>query len=194
MPVRVALLGELARAAGAAEPGPGTGEVRDWLDSVAPVVSGEVCALLAAHLDAVPAVAAVLVDLPVRGVPLRAVCGWEPGAFAEGGAVAGWVRSLQGAGAASGRTRPEAARHCIAAGVMAYRELAARAFGTGDRADRDLVDRLRTTLPAMLALCGPPGHLAGAPAPDLDEVSRSLVERLVRVGHDSDADGDQDVT
>ena len=145
-PVRTALLGELARAAGAANVGPGADDVLGWVAEFA--AHEEV----AAHVRLTPRMAAALVDLPVAGVPLRAVCGWEPSAFDDrrpGGRVGGRhcaPRARSSRAARAGRRHA----HSVAGGVEAYRALAA---ATEDP------DGLRTALPAALAPAAPPASL-----------------------------------
>jgi hypothetical protein len=174
--IRTALLGELAREAGCPHPGPGAADTAEWLDTVAAnAVPPPVHAAVAAHLPRVAQVARAVVDMGIDGIPLREVCGWDPGAFATGGRVSRWVQALHGRSpVVPGRAEPAAARHGIAAGVEVYRARCAAATGPSDP-----LQPLRVHLPTLLAACGPPGTLAATAPPDIAKVATLLTGRLL---------------
>lgn len=183
--IRTALLGELGHAAGTPDAGPGADDVARWLDTLpAPVVDAGTRLALHAHLRVTPAIARALVELPVAGVPLRAVCGWAARDFTDGGPVDRWARALPSeTPVITGRERTGAARHGIAGGVRAFHALATRA-ATGPAGAADVaLRRLRTNLPALLGTCGPPGHLATRPTADLDELTDRLTRQLLEASH-----------
>jgi hypothetical protein len=171
--VRTALLGELARCAGAAEPGPGADDVTRWLEGVhAGSVSKPARAVVARHLALTPRAAHTLVDLPVNGMPLRDVAGWSATKFAPDGPVHRWAAQLvQPEPVIPGRGELVAARLGIAAGVLAYRTTASAGDGT--------IARVRTNLPTLLASCGPPGVLAAEPAADVGALADRLTSLLL---------------
>jgi hypothetical protein len=173
--VRLALLGELCRAAGIAQAAapPGAADVLGWLRALPESTVGPAArSAVERHLAVVPAVAGALVELPVGGSTLRAVSGLRQEWFAGAGRVRGWSRQLR-----SPRpmlfplgTRP-AARLAIAAGVAVYTEPEA----AGD------LDRLRSNLLDVLPSCGARGVLAAPPpAADLRALADRLAARLVR--------------
>ena len=181
--VRSALLGELARRVGAADPGPGVAEIRCWLDELPDAdLDGGARAAVNRHLDVVPDVAAALATLSVRGVVLTDVCGWTAERFAAGGDVARWVDRLSGGAAlpVAVMSARAAARLAVAAAVTAIRRLDDAGAGPGGDVREALGHRLLDVLPR----CGPPGVLAGAadigPA-DLDDVAARLTDRLLAV-------------
>jgi hypothetical protein len=168
--VRMALLGELARCAGVPDPGPGVDDVRRWLDR-ADLVAGT-RSLISGHLDVTAAVARALIELPVQGMALRDLCGYDTGAAAQSG---DWARALVAdAPMIAGRGDRAAARIGIAGGVAAY------------RADPSHAAALHRNLAAQLAGCGPSGHLAAAPAADVDAVADSLAEQLVAAAREAE--------
>jgi hypothetical protein len=178
--VRTALLGELARCAGAADPGPGAAEVGQWLETMAAgQVSEAARALVARHLAVVPRAAQTLVDLPVDGIPLREVAGWTATRFSADGPVRRWaVQLTRLQPVIPGRGDLAAARQGIAAGVLAYQDAA--------RAGDSVLGRLRANLPALLASCGPPGVLAAGPAEKAGALADRLAELLLAVGDETD--------
>ena len=176
--VRTALLGELARCASAADPGPGSAEVARWLETVAGSVNEVTRAVVARHVALTPGAARALIDLPVNGVPLREVVGWTATRFAQDGPVRRWAIQLsQPEPVIPKRAAPEAARQGIAAGVLAYRMSAS---GSGDLA------RVRANLPDFLASCGPPGVLAAEPPQDAGALADRLANLLMTIGDDPD--------
>jgi hypothetical protein len=175
--VRSALLGELARELGMAYAGAGADDVAAWLAGPAAGEAAEPArAAVAAHLALARPAARAVLGLTVDGVSLPELCGATPEAFGPGGAVARWGHDLAVANPAIvGRDRRDAARHGIAGGVAAYRTLR----DTPDAAVA--LDRLRATLPAVLATCGPPGTLAAPPSGAAAAVADRLVPRLLAV-------------
>jgi hypothetical protein len=183
--VRTALLGELARAVGADDPGPGAAEVASWLDTVqvAGVGRPERDAV-ATQVGLAPAVARAMVDMPVSGLALREICGWSAGRFGTGGPAAAWARALPTAAPVlGGREERAAARYGIAGGVAAYRLLTQSEDGIPPRNDERL-ERLRANLPALLGNCGPPGTLAGKAPSDVASVADRLTARLLATADD----------
>jgi hypothetical protein len=178
--VRTALLGELARCVGAASPGPGASDVTRWLEGIAAgVVHDTARAEVRRHLAVTPKVARALVELRVRGIPLRDLTGWTP-SFADQGRVEQWASQLgKPKPVITGRNTLSAARQAIAAGVLAYRDSVAAEDG-------DLA-RLRANLPTVLASCGPPGVLAAAPMPDLDALAERFTRVLLHEGDEKEA-------
>lgn len=178
--VRTALLGELARCAGAADPGPGAVEVMQWLERIAVGSVNEVArALVAGHLAVTPRAAQTLVELPVNGIPLRELAGWTATRFSADGPVHRWaVQLTQRQPVIPGRSDLAAARQGIAAGVLAYQNVASG----GDSG----LARLRANLPTLLASCGPPGVLAAQPALEVGNLADRLAELLLAVGDETD--------
>jgi hypothetical protein len=177
--VRTALLGEIARCAGVAEPGAGSGEVARWLETVAGSVNEVARAIVARHLELAPRAARALIELSVNGVPLREVAGWTPTRFALDGPVQRWaVQLAQPEPIIPGRAAPEAARLGIAASVLAYRMSASE---SGDLA------RVRANLSTFLASCGPPEVLAGEPVQDVGALADRLTDLPMAVGDDMDS-------
>ena len=178
--VRTALLGEVARVAGADDPGPGAADVAQWLDTVeAPEVGRAAIDAVAEQVGLTPVVARAMVGLPVSGVPLREVCGWVSRPFGQEGSAARWTQALlTAAPVVGGREERAAARYGIAGGVAAYRLLTQPTGETRTRDDERL-QRLRTNLPALLGTCGPPGTLAGRPPVDVAAVADRLTARLL---------------
>ncbi|MFI9811393.1 hypothetical protein [Saccharothrix variisporea] len=173
--VRLALLGEIARVLGLADPGPGATEVADWL-AASPFgeVPASVRVRLKRYLDTTPAAAKVLVDLPVDGVPLRELCGFDARAFGDDGRVGAWARAVATSSPViTGRADREAARLGVAGGVAAYLS----AVGA-DAA----VESVRDNLPARLAECGPTGVLAGAADLDVATIAARLAEHAIKAG------------
>lgn len=168
-PVRAALLGELAEQVGAVDSGPRAADVLHWLGTL-PAGARTDDEEMSAHVRLTPRIAAALVALPVDGVALRGVCGWEPDSFTADGPVAVWAAALRTGRPVSGRGRRGAARYGVAGAVQAYRQVA--------RDGGDPVD-LRTLVPSALAGCGPSGHLAAAPARSLAESTRRATSRLL---------------
>lgn len=170
--VRTALVGELARRAGAADPGPGAADVRAWLGALpgdaVPAAARSATEVL---LGQVPRVAGALVALTVDGASLPHLCGWSPDRFRAGGDVDRWRQLLASpAPAVAGRSARAAARLAVAGGVAAY-----RAASDGSRAEPAV---LAANLLEILPTCGPAGTLAGAPAPDVRPVADRLTARL----------------
>ena len=187
--VRTALLGELARAVGIDDPGPGEAEVLRWLDTAKVTdVKQPTRDAVAAQVRLTPVVARTMVELPVAGAPLHAVCGWVPGVFGEAGPVAKWRRALQAtAPTVSGREEVAAARHGIAGGVAAYRLLTLPSAETPMRPNDGRLERLRVNLPTMLQTCGPPGTLAGKAPVDVAGVADRLTAQLLAIVDDPGA-------
>ncbi|MGD9525769.1 hypothetical protein [Pseudonocardia sp.] len=183
-PVRTALMGELARAAGWVNTGPAAADVLEWLAELSTADEAPLpCEEVSEHVRLTPQTASALVELPIEGVPMRVVCGGEDDTLAADDGVHAWAAALQTPRPlVSGRSRREAARYGVAGGVAAYRALAARS-GSGH------LDDLRTTLPALLATCGPTGHLAAAPVSDLDDLTRRLTAQLFAAAPDGPGGG-----
>ena len=183
------MLGELARCAGAADPGPGADDVRAWLDALpAGAVPSAAAAAVQALLDVTPRVAAALVDLSVDGVPLRQLCGWRPRYFAADGDVARWSQALlQPQPVITGRSTAAAARIGVAAAVMAYRRASdQRATQPALQPDpaAELLRTLAANVAAVLKTCGPPGTLAGEATVDVDTLADRLADRLLLPSQD----------
>ncbi|WP_255657359.1 hypothetical protein [Actinoplanes sp. L3-i22] len=167
--VRLALHGELARAAGLNDPGPGAQDVTGWLDrlpagGVVPAVADLTRRLLAATA----AVARALLTVEVGGRDLPRLCGLSAGQFTTADQ---WRNLLvqQRPVFAGLKTRP-AARSAIAAGVAAF------AGAIDDPVRRDLAGR---NLVDLLVRCGPPGTLAASREPDLVAIGGRLADLLV---------------
>jgi hypothetical protein len=171
--VRTALLGELARCAQAADPGPGADDVRAWLDGLPEGAVPSAAAETARKLLAVtPRVAAALVELRVADVPLRRLCSWRPGFAAT---VAAWARQLlQPAPVITGRADRAAARVGVAAGVLAFRQVT-----EVEPMRPAALHTLARNLPAVLRTCGPPGTLAGVAAADVGALAERFADRLL---------------
>jgi hypothetical protein len=170
--VRLALHGELARAAGLDDPGPGAGDVAGWLDqlpagAVPPIVAGLTRRLLAAT----PAVARALLTIEVRGRALPQLCGFSAEQFTT---ARQWrTRLVQERPVFAGlKTRP-AARSAIAAGVAAF------VTTTDDPVRRELAGR---NLVDLLVRCGTPGTLAGSRQPDTAAIGDRLADLLAGGG------------
>jgi hypothetical protein len=179
--VRTALLGELARYSGAANPGPGAADVTDWLEGLgAGVVPEAARVAVSRHLTLTPTAARALVELPVLGMPLRDLAGWTASSFAENGRVEQWAIQLaQPKPVIAGRNALSAARQAIAAGVLAYRSAVTSADGD--------LGRLRANLPTLVASCGPPGVLAAGPPSNLDALAERLTGVLLHHGDEEEA-------
>jgi hypothetical protein len=174
--VRTALLGELARCAGAPDPGPGAKDVRAWLDALPEgAVPAAAAQTVRALLDVTPRVAAALVDLRVADVPLGQLCGTRPG-FAAG--VAAWAQQLvQPQPAVTGRSDRAAARVGVAAAVLAYQQ--AVTHPQQPATAQTVLRTLATNVPAVLQTCGPPGTLAGVATVDVGPLAERLADRLL---------------
>lgn len=174
--VRTALLGELARCAGVAEPGPGASDVVAWLDGLPDgAVPSRAAETIRALLAVAPQVAAALMDLSVDGVRLDRLSGALPG-FAAG--VDAWSDQLVGTSPViPGRSDGAAARIGVAAAVAAFRRASESAT------DRPVAGQqmrlLAANVPAVLKTCGPPGTLAGAPVVDVAALAARLADRLL---------------
>jgi hypothetical protein len=171
--VRLALLGELCHLAGVGGPWPRAEDVAAWLDGLdAGAVPAGARAQARRHLAVTQAAAAALLAMPVGDSTLRGVSGLKPDWFAAGGRVRRWSQDMGRPSASFGpaRDRP-AARHGIAAGVMAW------AWGPeGDRAGGVIHGNLVDLLPT----CGEPGVLAQPPEPaDVDAIASKLAARLL---------------
>lgn len=179
--VRTALLGELARCVGAADPGPSADEVAYWLQGIAAGSVNEAArAVVGRHLALASRAAKTLVELPVNGMPLRDVAGWTAKRFAPDGPVQRWaVQLAQPEPVIPGRSELAAACQGIAAGVLAYRTAATESDSA--------LARVRANLPALLASCGPPGVLAAEPAFEVGTLADRLTGLLLTVGDDADA-------
>ncbi len=182
--VRTAMLGELARCAGSADPGPGADDVRVWLDALpAGAVPSAATAAVQALLDVTPRVAAALVDLSVDGVPLRRLCDWRLRYFAADGDVVRWSQALlQPQPVITGRSAAAAARIGIAAAVMAYRRASDQRATQPALQPEPVAELLRTlagNVTAVLRTCGPPGTLAGEATVDVDTLADRLADRLL---------------
>jgi hypothetical protein len=166
--VRTALLGELARCAGAADPGPSADDVIAWLDTYLPAQAP--AETMRTLLATVPQVAAALVSVSVDGVPLSRLTGWQSGYLAARGDVQRWSAALADLHPVIvGRADPAAARIGIAAAVVAYRQA---------NSQPEALRILATNVPAVLKTCGPPGTLAGTPTVDVEELADRLADRL----------------
>jgi hypothetical protein len=171
--VRLALLGELCHLAGVGGTWPKGQDVAAWLDDLdAGAVPAGARAQVRRHLAVTQAAAAALLGLPVGDSTLRGVTGLKPDWFGAGGRVRRWSQDMGRPAASFGPAsdRP-AARHAIAAGVMAW------AWGPeGDRAAGVIHGNLVDLLPA----CGEPGVLAQAPEPlVVDAIASKLAARLL---------------
>jgi hypothetical protein len=185
--VRLALLGELQRCAGAGAGRVSAAEVRGWLDALAlDAVAPAARTAVRRHLTVVPRVAAALVDLPIGETTLRVLSGVRPEWFAPAGQLALWARQLR-------TDRPflsplqtrTAARLAVAAGVAAYEQITGRTAeaghtrlgGAGSDAE---IRRLNRNLLGTLPECGVGGVLAAEPAPaDVTALADRLAARLV---------------
>jgi hypothetical protein len=190
--VRSALLGELARRAGAADPGPGAAEIRLWLDELPDAeVNPAARVAVARHLEVTPDVAAALAAIRVRDVSLPEVCGWTAQRFSAGGDVHTWADRLTRAAPipVSVLSSRAAARLAVAGAVTAMRRLDGPRAATGTSGeplepDTPAREALRDRVLDVLPRCGPPGVLAGGPAGDtasLDDVVERLTGRLLSV-------------
>lgn len=167
--VRTALLGELARCARAADPGPSADDVIAWLDSCPPAQAPG-AQTMRTLLATVPQVAAALVSVSVDGVPLSRLTGWQSGFFAARGDVQRWSAALADPHPVIvGRADPAAARIGIAAAVVAYRRAGAQP---------EVLSTLATNVAGVLKTCGPPGTLAGTPTVDVEQLADRLTDRL----------------
>jgi hypothetical protein len=170
--IRRALLGELARQAGAGDRRPGAKETLAWIQSLDEPAAA-VRKVVESHLAAVPAVATALLDISVDGQSLRRLSGARLEWFAAKGRMDMWARRLSAPAPVLPRLDERAAaRLVIGAGVTAT------AHTTGD-------DRLRlhNNLVEILPVCGPPGRMGVAPpAPEVDDLADDLARRLLAGG------------
>jgi hypothetical protein len=171
--VRLALLGELCHLAGVGGTWPRAADMADWLDGLdAGVVPAGVRMIVRRHLAVTPAAAAALLSLPVGDSTLLGVSGLKPDWFSASGRVQRWSQDMGRPSASFGpvRDRP-AARHGIAAGVMAW-----AGASEGDY----VADVIHRNLVELLPMCGEPGVLAAPPEPSsVAAIASKLAARLL---------------
>jgi hypothetical protein len=175
--VRTALLGECLRRLDAHPRWPTVADARTWLgkldDAVVPAATRET---IQSQLNAVPAAAAALVDLPVGPYRLGELGAVEPAVLTQPQLLRAWAAQLtKPAPLLDALDSPSAARLVIAAGVAAYRTWVGRPEA------EQVLPVVHSNLLDVLPGCGPPGFLAAPPRPaDVTSLARRLAQRLLR--------------
>ena len=122
------------------------------------------------HLVVVPAAATALLNLPVGGSTLRGVSGLKPAWFRPQSRMQRWTNDMRRPSPSFGAAgdRP-AARHAIAAGVMAW---------AAAPADDGAAAAVHANLLELLPRCGGTGFLAAPPAPPAPASVEAVASKL----------------